>query len=92
MGVGWLHLQLAERLPSARRDGKFRAQANSVNSGCADNQQRNLFAAAILNGSGLDCANFFQHTVSVFAPTGVLIFPVKKIFLSKSKIKFIFFL
>ena len=51
--MGCLHLQLAERLPSAHRAGKLRAQANLVNSGCAGNRYRSLVVVEIPNCRGL---------------------------------------
>jgi hypothetical protein len=74
IGIGCLHLQFAERLPSARRGGKLPAQVKSVNSGCADNQQRSLFVAAIPNPSRLPRAKFFHTPFLFFAPTRVLHF------------------
>jgi hypothetical protein len=74
IGIGCLHLQLAERLPSARRGGKLPAQVKSVNSGCADNQQRSLFVAVIPNPSRLPRVRFFHTPFLSFAPTRVLHF------------------
>ncbi|HET9711624.1 MAG TPA: hypothetical protein VFP64_07075, partial [Pyrinomonadaceae bacterium] len=75
MGVGCLHLQLAKRLRSARRGKKLRAQTNSVNSGCAANQQRSLFVAAIPNPLRLAHKLFFNTLFLIFATTRVLHFP-----------------
>jgi len=78
-----LHLEFAERLPSARRGGKLRAQANSVNSGCAENQQQSLFVAATSNAWRFGSRQDFPNTLflSFRFEHARLIFLVKKIFL-----------
>ena len=60
IGVVCLHLQFAERLPSAHRGGKLRAQANLVNSGSAGNRHCSLVLAEIRNGRGLARAKIFS--------------------------------
>ena len=91
-GIDCLHLQLAERLPYARGGGKFHAQASSVNSAFADERQRNPSGAVIPNRCALACARFFRQLFFFSHRRAPSIFSVKKIFLSKLKIKFIFFL
>jgi hypothetical protein len=90
--MGCLHLQFAERLPSARRGGKLRAQANSVNSGCAGNHHRSLFVERDSEWSRLGRAKFFDTLFSVFKSTRTLLFAVKKNFSVKIENKIIFFL
>jgi len=71
----------------------LRAQANSVNSGCADNQQRSLFVAAIPNPSRFDSREIFRNTLFlVFAPTRVLDFSSQENFFAEIENKIHFFL
>ena len=58
--MGCLHLQFAERLPSAHRGGKLRAQANLVNSGRAGSRHHSLVVAEIWNDRGLARAKIFS--------------------------------
>ena len=59
IGIGCLHLQLAERLSSAGRSGKFRAQANSVNSGWQTISSKMYLLRRFRPGFG--CGNVLTH-------------------------------
>ena len=79
--MGCLHLQFAERLPSAHRGGKLRAQANLVNSGRAGSQHHSLVVAEIWNDRGLARAKIFFDTLFLFSGRHArFFFPSRKFF------------
>jgi hypothetical protein len=80
-------------LHAARRGGKLRAQADSVNSGYADNQPRSLFVAASPNLSPFGSHEVFCNTpFRFFAPTRALHFRSQENFFAGIENKIHFFL
>jgi hypothetical protein len=82
---------ITERLGSARRGEKLRAQTDSVNSGCTANQQRSVRcgdAKSVATGS----RNFFNTLFLVFATTRALHFPSQENFFAEIENKIHFFL
>ena len=69
----------------------MRAQTNSVNSGCAPNQQPSLFVAAISNGRDW-LTRFFNTLFLAFATTRVLHFFSQENFFAEIENKIHFFL
>ena len=91
IGIGCLHLQFAERLRFARRAEKLRAQMDSVNFGCAANQQRSVHAA-IQNPSRLAHEILLNTLFLVPATTRALHFRSQENFFAEIKNKIHFFL
>jgi hypothetical protein len=71
IGISWLHLQFAERLPSAPRGGKLRAQTSSVNSEMPHRiKQPNQFVLRVRMHRGSARTKIFLKPTGLFLPVG----------------------